>query len=193
MVATRISRLSGVRGFPVHHGTTCQSYLFIEQKFQQTVHRFGYQNIRIPVVEYAELFYRSNNEQFVDHVDEHVDDHMGVSKELFEFKTKGGDVVALRPEGTAGVARVVAHLGGSGQYPEKVWYCGPMFRYERPQKGRFRQFTQFGVEHFGDDHYLADVECIDLARQTLESIGLNLGKQCKVSFSFLTWRDFELF
>jgi histidyl-tRNA synthetase len=103
------------------------------------------------------------------------------SKELFEFSTRSGYRVALRPEGTAGTARAVAEHANSGNYPKRMWYSGPMFRYERPQKGRFRQFHQFGAELFGETHPLSDVEMIDIARNALEEVlGKDVFSNCKL-------------
>ncbi len=123
---------------------------------EDTAHRFaknyGFQEIRIPIFENTELYVRS--------IGGTTD---VVEKEMYTFPDRDGSSLTLRPEGTAGVARayIEHHLGESSRI-QKFYYLGPMFRHERPQAGRFRQFHQFGVEVIGKSHPLVDVEVIDL-------------------------------
>ncbi len=109
----------------------------LEAVASAVLHRYGYQEIRLPLIESTHLFSRSIGE---------VTDI--VEKEMYSFDDRNGDSLALRPEGTAGCVRAVVQHNLL-QTPQKLWYMGPMFRYERPQKGRQRQFHQLGVEGFG--------------------------------------------
>lgn len=122
--------------------------------FEGTVARlldnYGYKQIRMPIVEFTELFKRSIGE---------VTDI--VEKEMYTFEDRNGDSLTLRPEGTAACVRAVLEHGitGGGQV-QKLWYIGPMFRHERPQKGRYRQFHQIGLEVFNLDGPDIDAELI---------------------------------
>ncbi|MEO0803550.1 MAG: histidine--tRNA ligase, partial [Cyanobacteria bacterium J06642_2] len=122
----------------------------------------GYQEIRPPIFEFTDLFVRGIGEA-TDVVD----------KEMYSFRTKGDDDITLRPEGTAGVVRsYIQHSLHAQGDVQRLWYCGPMFRYERPQKGRQRQFHQIGLELLGTDDPRADAEAIAVATDTLKAIGL---------------------
>lgn len=123
---------------------------------------FGFQELRVPVLEATGVFVRSIGEQ-TDIVE----------KEMYTFEDKGGRSVTLRPEGTASVVRAyVQHHLHTMPSPQRFYYAGPMFRYERPQAGRFRQFYQIGVEAFGDPHPRMDAEVILMLVRLLERIGL---------------------
>jgi histidyl-tRNA synthetase len=99
-----------------------------------------------------------------------------VSKEMYTFEDRGGDSLTLRPEGTAGVCRALVSNGlTQGGMPRKVFYAGPMFRYERPQKGRFRQFHQIGAEILGAAEPLADAEVIAMGWQIIQQLGIDEG------------------
>jgi histidyl-tRNA synthetase len=95
-----------------------------------------------------------------------------VTKEMYTFDDRGGDSVTLRPEGTAGVCRALVSNGLTQSLPQKVFYAGPMFRYERPQKGRYRQFHQIGLELIGPAEPLADAEAIACGQHILEALGV---------------------
>ena len=95
-----------------------------------------------------------------------------VTKEMYTFEDRGGDSVTLRPENTAGVCRALVSNGLTQSLPQKVFYAGPMFRYERPQKGRYRQFHQIGAELIGPSEPLADAEVIALGWQILQALGV---------------------
>lgn len=123
--------------------------------------RYGYQEIRLPLIEATTLFARSIGE---------VTDI--VEKEMYTFEDRNGDGLALRPEGTAGCVRAVVQHNLL-QTPQKLWYLGPMFRYERPQKGRQRQFHQLGVEGFGVATPDLDSELILLSRALWRSLGVD--------------------
>jgi histidyl-tRNA synthetase len=123
--------------------------------------RFGYEEIVTPVIEHAEL---------VERVGEDTD---AVAKELYRFDDRGGRNLALRPEATAGVVRAYFEGGlNQGAQPSRLYLIGPMFRYDRPQKGRYRQFFQFNVEAIGVGSAALDAEVIELAAGWLREVGL---------------------
>jgi histidyl-tRNA synthetase len=122
---------------------------------------FGYEEIVTPVIEHAEL---------IERIGEDTD---AVAKELYRFEDRGGRQLALRPEATAGVVR--AYFEGSlnqGPQPSRLYLIGPMFRYDRPQKGRYRQFFQFNIEAIGSGLAALDAEVIELAHEWLQAVGL---------------------
>ncbi len=123
--------------------------------------RFGYEEIATPIFEFTEVFKRP--------IGETTDI---VMKEMYSFADKGGEEVTLRPENTAGVVRAVMSNGLTQSLPLRLFYAGPMFRYERPQKGRFRQFHQIGVELIGVKEPLGDVEVIALGADILDALGV---------------------
>ena len=122
---------------------------------------YGFAEIATPIFEFTEVFARP--------IGEHTDI---VSKEMYTFADRGGDEVTLRPENTAGVVRAVLSNGLTQRTPLKFFYSGPMFRYERPQKGRFRQFHQIGVELLGVAQPQADIEVIALGYRILKVLGI---------------------
>src|SRR3954451_23771202 len=117
---------------------------------------YGFEEMATPVFEFTEVFARP--------IGETTDI---VSKEMYTFTDRGGEEVTLRPENTAGVVRAVLSNGLTQSTPLKFFYSGPMFRYERPQKGRFRQFHQIGVELLGVAQPQADIEVIALGHRIL--------------------------
>ncbi|MEJ6952056.1 histidine--tRNA ligase [Natronospora cellulosivora (SeqCode)] len=136
---------------------------YIEEVARKVLSNYNYEEIRTPIFEYTELFQRG--------IGETTD---VVEKEMYTFEDKGGRSITLRPEGTASVVRSFMEnkLYGLAQ-PQKFYYIGPMFRYERPQAGRFRQFHQFGVEVFGADDPALDAEVISLGVNYLNRLGLD--------------------
>ena len=122
---------------------------------------YGFAEIATPIFEFTEVFTRP--------IGEHTDI---VSKEMYIFHDRGGDEVTLRPENTAGVVRAVLSNGLTQSTPLKFFYSGPMFRYERPQKGRYRQFHQIGAELIGVPQPQADIEIIALGWRTLKELGI---------------------
>jgi len=123
---------------------------------------YNFKEIRVPVFEHTELFQRG--------VGETTD---VVQKEMYTFEDKGGRSITLRPEGTAGVVRSYIENGMSSQAtPIKLWYEMPMYRYENVQKGRLREFRQFGTEVLGTSSYLADVEVITLGNKIFEALNI---------------------
>lgn len=133
---------------------------FIERTLKDTLSRYGYQEIRFPIVEKTELFKRSIGE---------VTDI--VEKEMYTFEDRNGDSLTLRPEGTAGCVRAAMENGLLNQ-SQRLWYSGPMFRHERPQKGRYRQFHQLGVEAYGFSGPDIDAEMIVMTARLWKNLGL---------------------
>lgn len=139
------------------------NWQFVERQMLSTAALYGFKEIRVPVFEHTEVFLRS--------VGDTTD---VVQKEMYTFDDKGGRSITLRPELTAGVIRSVIENGlVNGALPLKVCYVGGCYRYEKPQAGRLREFHQFGVECVGAAEPNADAEVIALARQVLNSIGID--------------------
>ncbi|WP_329460445.1 histidine--tRNA ligase [Streptomyces sp. NBC_01497] len=139
------------------------TYLAVREALAEPLRRSGYGYVETPGFENVELFARG--------VGESTDI---VTKEMYAFETKGGDRLALRPEGTASVLRAAleANLHKAGNLPVKLWYSGSYYRYERPQKGRYRHFSQVGAEAIGAEDPALDAELIVLADQAYRSLGL---------------------
>ncbi|MEY2697772.1 MAG: histidine--tRNA ligase [Pseudomonadota bacterium] len=133
----------------------------VEAELRRVMAAYGYQEIRLPIVEKTELFKRSIGE---------VTDI--VEKEMYTFDDRNGDSLTLRPEGTAGCLRACLEHGLLHNQIQKLWYLGPMFRHERPQKGRYRQFYQFGVETYGLAGPDIDLELILLCRRLWRALGI---------------------
>lgn len=134
---------------------------YLEDTFRRVVQRHGYREIRFPVVEQTQLFKRSIGE---------ITDI--VEKEMYTFDDRNGDSLTLRPEGTAVCVRAADQHGLLYNQQQRLWYTGPMFRHERPQKGRYRQFHQFGVEAFGMAGPDIDAEVILIAAMLWRELGL---------------------
>ena len=135
---------------------------YIESKLKRLVELYDYQEIRTPIFENTDLFLRSVG-----------DTSDIVDKEMYTFKDKGDRSITLRPEGTAGVVRsFVEHSGYNEVLPGKFYYYGPMFRYSRPQAGRYRQFHQFGVESIGSTDPYLDGEVLELMMNMFVSLGI---------------------
>ena len=140
----------------------CNSWQKVESIALDHFSRAGLQEIRTPIIEQTDLFLRG--------IGENTD---VVGKEMYSFDDRGGRSCTLRPEGTASVARSIIQHGLLNNGPQRLWYKGPMFRYERPQAGRQRQFHQIGVEFVGLASVLSDVEVISIAWDFLKDVGLN--------------------
>jgi len=135
---------------------------YLESCLRDVTESYGYSEIRMPMVEKTELFCRSIGE---------VTDI--VEKEMYTFVDKGNESLTLRPEGTASCVRAGIQNGLLYNQQQRLWYMGPMFRRERPQKGRYRQFYQFGVETFGLEGADIDTEVIALSARLWKKIGLS--------------------
>ena len=137
-------------------------WLAIEKIINEVLISYGYKNVRTPIVENTETFSRAIGE---------VTDI--VEKEMYTWKDLGGESITLRPEGTAGIVRMMIEHNLPREGIQRVFYQGPMFRHERPQKGRYRQFYQVGVEVFGASDAKIDAELIDMTALIWKKIGLN--------------------
>jgi histidyl-tRNA synthetase len=137
-------------------------FLAVREAMAAPLRRAGYRYIETPTFEQTALFERG--------VGASTD---VVSKEMYSFVTRGGDNLSLKPEGTAGVVRaVIQHRLYAGQLPVKLWYAGSYYRYERPQAGRYRHFSQVGAEALGVDDPALDAEIVALAAQVFRDLGL---------------------
>jgi histidyl-tRNA synthetase len=134
----------------------------IEAVARDVLHAYGYREIRLPILEKSELFARSIG-SLTDIVE----------KEMYSFEDRSGENLTLRPEGTAGCVRAGIENGFLHNQVQRLWYAGPMFRHERPQKGRYRQFHQIGVEAFGIDSPDLDAELIFMCARLWRALGLD--------------------
>ena len=156
-----MSKVRPVRGTHDLIGDEARLHLHVAETQRGITQCYGYDPIATPIFEFTDVFARTLGD---------VSDI--VTKEMYTFEDRGGERLTLRPENTAGVARAIIS-GGLGQnVPLRYFYHGPMFRYERPQKGRLRQFHQTGVELIGAAEPLADVEVIAIGQHILDQLGL---------------------
>jgi len=155
------SKLQSIRG--IHDGLPAEvsKWRKVESAARTIFSRYAFSEVRLPVLEPTELFVRS--------IGEATDI---VSKEMYSFTDQGGENICLRPEGTAGSVRAYLQAGLTREGAQRWFYMGPMFRRERPQKGRLRQFQQIGVEMFGVSGPAEDVELLAMARDFLAELGL---------------------
>ena len=155
------------------YGDYGRKILYLENLLRSLMEKYHYEYVRTPIFESSELFHRG--------VGETTDI---VSKETYDFVDRGNRNMTLRPEGTAGVVRsyIENKLYGNPSQPVKTWYIGPMYRYERPQSGRFREFYQFGVEVFGSEDPMMDAEIISIPVNFYRLLGL---KGIKVNINTL--------
>jgi len=155
-------KIQAIRGMNdlLPHETVYWQYL--ETICREVSEQYGYREIRYPILEQTKLFKRSIGD---------VTDI--VEKEMYTFEDRNGDSLSLRPEGTAGCVRAGIEHGLLYNQTQRFWYMGPMFRHERPQKGRLRQFHQLGVEAFGFAGPDIDIEMILLSKRILDRLGLS--------------------
>lgn len=156
-----MSKIQAVRGMNDILPKDIPYWQALESHCRQVLTGYGYQEIRLPIVESTALFKRSVGE---------VTDI--VEKEMYTFEDRNGDSLTLRPEGTAGSVRAGIEHGLLYNQVQRWWYMGPMFRHERPQKGRYRQFQQLGVETYGLPSERADVELILLSYRLWQRLGI---------------------
>lgn len=154
--------LQAIRGMNDILPEQTPAWRYLERTFAGLLDGYGYSQIRLPILEFTELFARGIGEG-TDVVD----------KEMYTFLDRNGESLTMRPEGTAGCVRAVLEhgLSGGGQV-QKLWYTGPMFRYEKPQKGRYRQFHQIGVEVFNLPGPDIDAELIILTWRLWQKLGM---------------------
>lgn len=155
------------------YGKEAKIWKYVDTVIDALMEKYNYNYIRTPIIEATELFHRG--------VGETTDI---VTKESYDFQDKGGRDITLRPEGTAGVVRsyIENKMFGDPNQPVKVYYNGTMYRYERPQSGRDRELTQFGMEVLGSDDPMSDAEVISLAVNIYKMLGL---KEIKVNINSL--------
>lgn len=156
-----MAKLQPVRGTHDLVGDEARAHVALVDSARAVADRYGYGPMATPIFEFTDVFQRTLG-----------DTSDIVTKEMYTFEDKGGDSLTLRPEGTAGVARAVISGGLRNELPLKCFYNGPMFRHERPQKGRLRQFHQIGVELVGVPEPTGDVEVIALGADILDALGV---------------------
>jgi len=175
-----LEKIQKIRGFQDIYGENAKKYRYIVDTFRKTFLDYNFQEIILPYVEDISLFKRS--------VGEATDI---VQKEMYVFTDKGGRDVALRPEGTAGCVRayIEEKMYAEGGY-HKLFYEGAMFRYERPQAGRYRQFHQIGAEIFGVSSYLADVELISMVYKILKNLKIDFRLEINTLGDFQSRKEY---
>jgi histidyl-tRNA synthetase len=156
-----MAALQPVRGTHDLLPDAARAHRAVEERAFDVARRFGFGEIVTPIFEFTEVFKRTLG-----------DTSDIVTKEMYTFEDRGGESLTLRPEGTAAIVRAFISGGLAQQTPVKAFYRGPMFRYERPQKGRLRQFHQVGIEILGVEGSAADVEVITCGYHVLEALGL---------------------
>ena len=154
-------RIKAIRGMHDILPDKTGLWQYLENTLSQVLHSYGYGEIRMPIIEVTELFKRSVGE---------VTDI--VEKEMYTFADRNDESLTLRPEGTAGCVRAAEENGLLFNQVQRLWYRGPMFRYERPQKGRYRQFHQLGVEAFGMAGPDIDAELILMSARFWQELGI---------------------
>jgi histidyl-tRNA synthetase len=159
-VSSSKAPLQPARGTRDLVGVDSRRHQAVIEKAQKAAHLAGFDDIETPLFEDTTVFYRLGESSDI------------VTKETYTFEDRGGHSLTLRPEGTAPVARALISNGLTQEMPGKYFYAGPMFRYERPQKGRYRQLYQVGIELFGVQGYHGDVEVLQVADAFLTSLGL---------------------
>ena len=157
-----MSTLQSIRGMNDILPSDSPMWQYLESQVKAVLNQYGYREVRMPIVEVTELFARG--------VGEHTDI---VEKEMYTFRDRNDDSLTLRPEGTAGCVRAALQHGLLHNQVQRLWYQGPMFRYERPQKGRYRQFYQIGVETFGMAGADIDAELILLTHRLFRQLGIS--------------------
>lgn len=156
-----MAKIKAIRGMNDILPAETATWQYLEETVLRVLTRYGYQQIRMPIVEQTDLFKRSIGE---------VTDI--VEKEMYTFDDRNGESLTLRPEGTACCVRACEEHGLLYNQVQRLWYNGPMFRYERPQKGRYRQFHQIGIETFGMAGPEIDAELILMSARLWRELGL---------------------
>ena len=156
-----MSKLQPVRGTADLLPDVMAQHRLVIDKARHATARYGFQEMATPIFEFSEVFSRPLGES-----------SDIVTKENYSFADRGGELLTLRPENTAGVVRAMISGGLTQSLPLKYFYAGPMFRYERPQKGRMRQFHQVGIEYLGPNDALADAEVISAGARFLAQLGV---------------------
>ena len=156
-----MKKISRVRGMQDMSPIETDKINFVENSFNEISKSFGYQEVRFPIIESTDLFKRSvGNQTDI------------VNKEMFTFESKSGKSLTLRPEGTAGCMRMAIEMGLLDAGQQRLSYKGPMFRYERPQKGRTRQFQQLSLEAYGFNDCAIDIEMLEISNLLFEGLSV---------------------
>ena len=164
------NKLQAVRGTHDHLHDLMYNYNYIINKVSNISSNYGFKPMATPIFEFSNVFKRTLGES-----------SDIVTKEMYTFLDKGEEEITLRPEGTAGIVRAIISNGLMQEMPFKAFYHGPMFRYERPQKGRLRQFHQVGIELLGVEKEQADIEVIACANQVLRELNINKSSELHVN------------
>ena len=156
-----MKKISKLRGMQDTDPIETSKINFVENIFNEISKSYGYQEVRFPIIESTDLFKRSVG-----------DESDIVNKEMFTFESKSGKSMTLRPEGTAGCMRMAIETGLLDAGQQRLSYKGPMFRYERPQKGRSRQFQQLSLEAYGFNDYAIDLEMLEISNFLFEKLSV---------------------
>lgn len=162
--------LQALRGMPDILPAQAADWATLEALWRSIIHSYGYQEIRLPLLESTKLFQRSIGD-LTDIIE----------KEMFSLETADGESISLRPEGTASCVRAGLEHGLFYHQIQRLWYMGPMFRYERPQKGRYRQFHQIGVETFGIEGPTVELEHILMTQRLWRALGIDTALSLEVN------------
>lgn len=165
-----MKKIQAIRGMNDLLPDQSAAWQYLEKTVADVLNQYGYQEIRFPILEVTDLFKRSIGE---------VTDI--VEKEMYTFNDRNGDSLTLRPEGTASCVRACEQHGLLYNQTQRLWYSGPMFRYERPQKGRLRQFHQIGIETFGMDGPDIDAELLVLTARLWKTLGIAEGVTLQIN------------
>ena len=164
-----MSKIKTLRGMYDIHPDQAKEWSHVERVIKSVIESYGYEEIRLPLVERTELYVRSNEAADI------------VTKEMYTFSDKSGERISLRPEGTAGCVRAAIDNDLLRTDKPRLWYLGPMFRYERPQKGRSRQFHQFSAEVFGLSTPEIDAELIMISARLWKKLGIYEGLRLEIN------------
>ena len=156
-----MKKISKLRGMQDSDPIETSKINFVENSFNEISKSYGYQEVRFPIIESTDLFKRSVGDQ-----------SDIVNKEMFTFESKSGKSMTLRPEGTAGCMRMAIETGLLDAGQQRLSYKGPMFRYERPQKGRSRQFQQLSLEAYGFNDFAIDLEMLEISNVLFEELSV---------------------
>jgi len=176
-----MSKIKSIRGMKDLIPEEIGVWQSIEASIRSVFSLYGFEEIRLPLIEKSELFDRS-----VGNVSDIV------SKEMYVFEDRSGEAIALRPEGTAGCVRACLENDLIRVDKPKLWYMGQMYRYERPQKGRSRQFHQASAEIFGIGSYLADAELILLLNNLWNKLGIQNKLSLEIKLEKFIERQFKI-
>lgn len=163
-------RIQAIRGMNDILPSQAPAWNGLENKIRECLNQYGYKEMRFPLVESTNLFKRTIGE---------ITDI--VEKEMYTFADLNGDSLTLRPEGTAGCVRACLEHGLLHNQQQKLWYMGPMFRHEKPQKGRYRQFTQLGVEAFGYSGVVIELEMIAMTWRLWKALGIHNSVELQIN------------